>query len=248
VRGLWLAVQFLTIAPIRVAGPVDSAALGRSLAWYPLVGAGVGLLVGGAAFGLRLAGAPAEVGGALALALLIGLTGALHLDGLADACDGAFSHRAPEERLAIMRDPRVGSFGLAGAVCVLLVKYAALASMPTERLIGALAAALALGRAVMVGAAVLAPHGRPEGLGARMTSGAGRLELVIAAASALVIALAAGGAAGALWAAGAAALAWLAARWLVTRLPGLTGDTYGALNEITEAAVLVMAAWRVGLG
>jgi adenosylcobinamide-GDP ribazoletransferase len=244
VRSLWLAVQFLTVAPTPLRGPASPVDLGRSLAWYPLVGAGLGLVVGGAAWGLRLAGAPAEIGAAIAVALGLALTGALHFDGLLDACDGVFSHRSPEERLAIMRDPRVGSFGVAGGACLLLVKYAALATLPAERLVAATTAALALGRAAMVGAAILAPHGRADGLGARITGSAGRRELAIAAVTAGAVALATGGAAGAVWALAAGLLGLLLVRWLLTRLPGLTGDAYGALNEVTEAAVLALAAWR----
>jgi adenosylcobinamide-GDP ribazoletransferase len=244
VRSLWLAVQFLTVAPTPLRGPVSTGELGRSLAWYPLVGAGLGLLVGGVTLAARLTGAPAEVSAALAVALGLALTGGLHFDGLLDTCDGVFSRRSPEERLAIMRDPRVGSFGVAGGVCILLLKFAALATLPADRLVAATTAALALGRAAMVGAAILAPHGRADGLGARMTGGAGRPELAIAIATGIAIALAAGGVAGALWALAAGLLSLLLVRWLLTRLPGLTGDTYGALNEVTEAAVLALAAWR----
>jgi adenosylcobinamide-GDP ribazoletransferase len=143
-----------------------------------------------------------------------------------------------------MRDPRVGSFGIAGGVCILLIKYAALATLPAERLVAATTAALALGRAAMVGAAILAPHGRADGLGTRITGSAGRRELAIAVVTAVAVALAAGGVAGAVWALAAGLLSLLLVRWLLTRLPGLTGDTYGALNEATEAAVLALAAWR----
>jgi adenosylcobinamide-GDP ribazoletransferase len=246
VRSLWLAVQFLTVVPVRVSGPVTPAERGWSLAWYPLVGAVLGLVAGGAALGLRLAGAPEAVAAAGAVALGIALTGGLHFDGLVDTCDGAFSPRPPAERLAIMRDPRAGSFGLAGGVCVLLVKQAALATAPVERLVAATVAALALSRAVMVGAAVLAPHGRPDGLGARMTRSAGRRQVALAWLAALAVTAAAGGPAGLVWVALAVAVGWAVARWLLTRLPGLTGDTYGALNELVEATVLAAAAWRSG--
>jgi adenosylcobinamide-GDP ribazoletransferase len=245
VVGFLLALQFLTIVPVRVTGAVGQAELSRSLAWYPIIGAALGLLVAAVALGLRRLGLPEEVVAALALALAIALTGGLHLDGLVDTCDGVFAQRTPAERLAIMRDPRVGSFGLAGGVCLLLVKYAALMVLPGDRLLTALPAAFALGRAAMVGAAVLAPPGRLDGLGVRMTGGAGRRELLLAWPTATIVALLGGGQAGLIWIATATIVAALAARWLLTRLPGLTGDTYGALNEATEAAVLVAAAWRV---
>lgn len=243
-RSLWLAVQFLTIVPVRVSGPVTPADRGWALAWYPLVGAALGLVAGGAALGLRLTGAPEAVAAAVALALGIGLTGGLHFDGLIDTCDGAFSQRPPAERLAIMRDPRAGSFGVAGGICILLVKEAALTTVPAERLVAGMVAALALSRAVMASAAVLAPYGRPDGLGARMTSSAGRRQLVLAWLAALAVTVLAGGPIGLVWIALAAAVGWAAARWLLTRLPGLTGDTYGALNELVEATILAAAAWR----
>lgn len=244
VRSLWLAIQFLTVAPVRVAGPVSPTALGRSLAWYPLVGAGLGVVVGGAAVLLRGSGAPEALAAALAITLALTVTGALHLDGLLDTADGVFSARPPVARLAIMTDPRIGTYGLAAGACILLIKVAALAALPLERLLPTCVAALALSRAVMVGAAVLAPAAKPTGLGTRMTEAAGRRELWLAATSGLLIAIIAAGAGGVVWAGVAGLVGWLGTRWLVARLGGLTGDGYGALNEIIEALVLGLASWR----
>ena len=86
----------------------------------------MGLGIGAALFGLdRLFDLflPTALGSALLIVALVLLTGANHLDGFMDSCDGMVAGRSPQERLAIMRDSRVGSFGVVGVFCLLLVKY-----------------------------------------------------------------------------------------------------------------------------
>ena len=94
-----LAVQFLTVLPVRDTQSVTPEQIGRSLAWYPLVGAGLGLAVGAANFGLQALGMPAMVAAALALTLNIGLTGALHLDGLLDPATVSLATAPPPSAL-----------------------------------------------------------------------------------------------------------------------------------------------------
>ena len=99
---------------------------------------------------------------------LVVATGGLHLDGLADTCDGLFGGSSPPERLAIMRDSRVGTFGVLGVVCILLLRWAAFLSLTSPIRRGALLLAPALGRWAMVGAVAALPYARPEGLGKAM--------------------------------------------------------------------------------
>jgi adenosylcobinamide-GDP ribazoletransferase len=182
---------------------------------------------------------PREVRAALLLIAMIALTRALHLDGLIDCCDGLFGGFTPERRLEIMRDSRVGAFGVLGAVAFLLLRYANLVALADDwRLIGLLLPPT-LGRWAMALAIVGFPYVRATGMGAAFKSAARpwylALATVVAAGSSLGIWLPWG--VGALLLAALVALA--AARFMVGRLGGLTGDCYGAINELVEALVLL---------
>ena len=130
----WLALGFLTTLPVR-ATPYAPDGLGKAAAWFPLVGLLLGLLLAALhAAALWLFGPlPAAV---LLVAVWAGLTGGLHLDGLADCCDGLLAPVNRERRLEIMRDPRVGSFGVIGLVLALLAKTAAVYALSSAPPVG----------------------------------------------------------------------------------------------------------------
>jgi adenosylcobinamide-GDP ribazoletransferase len=122
------ALTFLTIIPIRTRRAFPERAVGRAMSWFPAVGLVIGLLTAAALYGLtRLL--PGWVPEAGALVFLVVLTGALHIDGLADSFDGLFGGRDREARLRIMKDTRIGAYGLAAVVCVLLLKFAAFTAL-----------------------------------------------------------------------------------------------------------------------
>ena len=247
-RHLAAALRFLTRLP--VPGPaLERVDLGRALAWFPVAGAALGAILAGAAWLLAPRLAPAVLA-VVVVALLAGLSGGLHLDGLADVADGLGGGHGDRARtLAIMRDSRIGAFGGVALVLVLLVKVAAI-----SELLGrggaewALLCAPVLARTGTVPLVVLFPYARPEGLGRAFHDGGGARELAIAAVLGLVtLGLAAAAAAGlrvilpALAGLGAAGLVALACR---RRLGGLTGDVYGAAIELAEAAFLLTASAR----
>ncbi|MGQ9681959.1 MAG: adenosylcobinamide-GDP ribazoletransferase [Anaerolineae bacterium] len=235
-----LACKFLTILPIPLPAEVPPKTWGRAVAWYPLVGLVLGLLLAGADWLLGRA-LPPLLQSALVLALWVILTGALHLDGFLDCCDGLLAPVPPERRLEILRDVHTGSFAVAGGVLLLIVKGAALAALAAPLRLPALIATPVLARWAMSYAVVCYPYARRQGLGGLARQGAGARELAIAT----VVAAAVAAAAWRLWGLVALPLTWafaaLLAAWVRTRIPGLTGDTYGALCELTEAA------WLVGL-
>lgn len=237
-----LAFRFLTRLPVG-GGALDGADLGRSCAWFPLPGAAMGLLVAGA-FHLAAGHAPPLLAGALGAAALAGLSGGLHLDGLADVLDGLSGGRGDRARiLAIMRDSRIGAHGAAALVLVLLAKAAALAELAARDDLWLVLAAPAVARFVAVPLVVGFPYARPEGLGKPFHGGAGPREVAVAAVlAAVAVAPAAPGSLGCAAAALAAGYAVaLAAR---RRLGGLTGDVYGAAIELAELAFLSVAALR----
>ncbi|MDQ3506779.1 MAG: adenosylcobinamide-GDP ribazoletransferase [Actinomycetota bacterium] len=250
---LGIAFGFLTVLPVPTRGGDGPAGYGRAFSWFPVVGLALGAVMAAAGLLLSLF-FPAGVSAALVVALWVFLTGGLHLDGLMDSCDGLLCSKPPDERLAVMRDSRVGAFGVLGAVVVLLVKYSAIAALfelSAVPLISALVAAPVLGRWAMALTVVAFPyHRHGDTLGGTFTAGVGRRQLVFASVSGLAVigglaafqgslapfaALAAGAIA-------AVAVAWFA----LSRLPGLTGDVYGATCEAVEAAALVALVGVVG--
>lgn len=242
--GFFIALQFLTWLPSPVRRPASAGELGRAQAYFPLVGFVLGVILVLLDTLLRAALPPA-VAGALLVAALVALTGGLHLDGLIDSCDGLFAQRTPAERLAIMRDSRVGSFGVIGAGVVLLLKYAALVDLEGPVRPVALVLAPVLARWAMVYALAGFPYARAAGKGTAF-QGHGRRPLLVATLCAALLALALWPERGLLLLAAVAVATWLGAHFIAARLGGLTGDSYGALNELAEVLVLIGAtvAWR----
>ena len=235
------ALQFLTVALPVVRRPFTPVELGRAVGFFPLVGLLLGGVLSLLAWGfVRLF--PPEVTAALVLTAWVGLTGALHLDGFLDACDGLFGGHDPEARLRILRDERVGAYAVAGGVLLLLTKYAALVaimeSAGTRPLVSLLLSPV-LGRWGMSLAIVTFPYARPEGLGRAMKDHAGWRQVLLAGITALSVALVVAGGLGIVAWLLATGAAWLLARFTLRRLPSLTGDVYGATCEVVEVVVLL---------
>lgn len=250
---LGLALSFLTVFPVRVTGELRQGDLGRAAAWYSLVGLLLGVCLAAARylFGLIF---PETLAAVLVVALWALLTGGLHLDGLADCCDGLLASVSPERRLEIMKDPRMGSFAGAGLVLFLLLKVGAVLSLPAGlSLNGLLALLLApcLARWLLLLAA-RQPMARPGGLGVEFALGVRGWTYAAAAAPPVILLLLAGwfepSAALAVHIFLALALAHLAALGVIrlarARLGGLTGDVLGLTVELGELAVLLAFAVR----
>ena len=177
---------------------------------------------------------------ALLVVALVLLTGGLHLDGLMDSCDGLFGGRTPERRLEIMRDSRVGSFGVLGGVCALLLKFAFFTSLERHALLVALLVVLPSARWAMLLALSIFPPARSSGLGVTFQQTVTLQRLSLGGSIALFVALVTAHLAGALvW--GTATLTAIAlGSWITRRIGGLTGDTCGAIAEITEVVMLLL--------
>ena len=238
------AVRFLTVLPIPGRGAPRPLAAG--LPWFPLVGAGIGAVLGGIGLGLDRLLPPGPVG-ALLLAASVAITGGLHLDGLMDTADGVFGGRTPARRLEIMRDSRVGAFGVMAGALAMLLQWACLAELRGDDRLRILVVSCTTARWAMVGAVVLFPAARAAGLGATMRERAGRGPLLAATVLAVIVAVASGEG-GVVGFAVAGSLALVAGWYLSSRLGGLTGDTYGAVAVLAETTTLLaMLAARHGL-
>ncbi len=236
-----VALQFLTCIPVRMPGPPRPEAVSASLVHYPAVGLVLGLILGAAAW--TMPDLPPLLRAALLLAAWVPLTGAMHLDGLADSADAwVGGHGDPGRTLDIMKDPRAGPAGVTAVVLVLMVKLAALAALPGPDLPRALVLATVLGRTAVAVLFLTTRCVRDAGLGAALARHLPRRAVRLAAAVVVFAVLALGGAAGAGALAAAAAVLLLLRRAMQRRLGGTTGDTAGALVELTETAILVTLA------
>lgn len=238
-----IALQFLSRLPVRLPGMPEPTQIGRSLLWYPAVG----LLLGGLLLGLH--GLLGEVApllqAAILLAAWVAFSGGLHLDGLADTADawvGGYGDR--ERTLAIMKDPRSGPIAVVLLVLVLLLKFAALVVLLEQGAWAGLLLAPWLGRALLPLLLMTTPYVRAGGLGAALSEHLPREQLPWMLAAHGVAMLLLG------WSAVLALLAaalvfWLLRRAFVVRLGGTTGDTAGALLELSECAVLLVLALQL---
>ncbi len=240
IRAFALALQLLTRLPVpSLASPPQPHELGLSVLFFPVVG----LLIGGLLAGMHTALPQVDpsVLAALMLMVWVGLTGGLHLDGLADTADAWIGGQGDRERtLALMKDPRSGPMAIVVVVLLLLTKFAALQALLVGDAFWWLLLAPILGRTVMVIGLMTMPYVRPSGLGSPYAHylprwRCGGLELLVA----VVTVVALGESGGVLLV--VLGIGFLGFRQsLMTRLGGTTGDTLGAVCELTEMAVLLV--------
>lgn len=254
-RATLVALQFLTRLPLRIEPPPAAREVGLSLACYSFVGLAVGAMLWGVA--MMVSRLPALLGAAIVSASWVLITGALHLDGLADTADAWVGGHGDRERtLQIMKDPRSGPIALAVVNCVLLLKFASLAAVATQfdamhshaapwsdpRLAAACILPPLLARTAIPLLFAHTPYVRAHGIAEQLTAHQSRRAGVLLAAVSVLCVLAAWRALGAI-ALGAAAIAYgVVRRGLVRRLGGFTGDGAGALIEVIETACLVAVA------
>ncbi len=238
IRSIRAAMALLTVIPVASAEDPSRERLGR--AYFPAIGALLGL-VGGVCFALVAAATTPLLAAVAATSVLAALTGALHLDGVADAADGLFGAGDVAKRLEVMRDPRVGSFGLVAVVLVLVGEIAALAAMSPPRAIVALVIAGAISRWALLMMIASLRYVRQVGLGTASGGEHRPLDLVLGSAMAAIVclldwrrALAAGL---------VAVLIFMAIRATARRrIGGATGDIYGATAELTQLGTLIVFA------
>lgn len=238
-----IAVIFLTRLPLSRATPIDRGDVARALWSAPMVGAIVGA-VGGAVFYLAsLLHLPALTAAVLAIAATVGVNGCLHEDGLADVADGFGGGATRERKLEIMRDSRIGTYGVVALVLSFALRMSTLASLRDPGLVvAALIAAQAASRAGLPAFMRWVPPARADGLSA--SAGTPPTIGAIAAIALGFIALVAGfgvtmGLVALVVLAGLhGVMAWLCQR----QIQGQTGDVLGAVEQIGEIAVLLIAA------
>lgn len=234
-KSLRLAIGFLTVLPV---GGAHAGPMGPARAYFPLVGLGLGGLLAALDFAAGRVLPPPVVGALLVAALLV-LTRALHTEGFLDLCDGLLGGHDRDSRLTILRDSHVGAFAVIGGACLVLLKWSLLAGIPEAERMALLVLFPSLSRFAMVATMFAFPYARSSGLGTAFQVGAGWRQFAFAL---LTAAFAAGlllGFAGLLLLATATAVALGLGLWFRRLLGGMTGDTYGATNEVAEVTVLL---------
>jgi adenosylcobinamide-GDP ribazoletransferase len=212
-----------------------------------VVGLIIGLVLVGLdwLFGLIL---PSAVANALLIVSLVVITGVLHLDGFVDTCDGIAGHKTAEDRWRVMHDSRVGGFGIVGIVLLLLVKYVSLNSIPLPLMMTTLVLMPVISRWATVYAIFAYPYAKPSGLGKAFKQGTNWLRFTMATLIALVVVVGLAQLVGLaimflIW-----VMAVVMAAYLKGKFSGLTGDTYGAINEVAEVGVLILVTLLARLG
>ena len=239
-----IALQFLTQIPVRLSTEPDKAVLGKSVLFYPAIGFLIGLLL--AALSWLLNDTPPIVASVLLLICWVFITGGLHLDGLADSADAWVGGMNDKDRtLAIMKDPNCGPAGVVAIVLLLLLKFVTLYTLLLADDWVFIILATTLGRVILPLLFLTTPYVRPNGLGSLLVDQMPRRpSIVVIALTALLAPLMLG--INSLWILAAMVVIFLIFRHLMqSRIGGTTGDTAGALVEITEASILLVAVLLV---
>ncbi len=240
------ALSFLTRIPVPMtSSEVHSSSLSKSIIFFPLVGGIIGFINAGVYMVLEPF-LPIRILAVFIIAVPMVVSGGIHFDGLLDTCDGIFSGRSKDRILEIMRDSRVGSMGVIAGILSVLLRYSLIFELPGAGLPGLIIAQAACGRWIMSGALYFFPYARKEGgLGQSFNIGKRALYFILSTLMAGLILFSVNGAVGIYMALGAGILSLLFALWVAARIGGLTGDVYGALNEIGENIFLLL--WLVGI-
>ena len=241
-----IALQFLTVFPVRIGSEITAEDFARALIFFPVVGALIGIILCLISFCFSFL--PHLVVIAILLSVMVIVSGAIHLDGFADTCDGMFSGRKKEEILEIMRDSRVGAMGAIGVTLLLLLKFTLLASIPKVDLWKLLILAPLFSRWAQVFACYSCGYAHKEGKAKFFMEGAGKKEMLIATIfmlAAFILLMPAKGITAVFF---SLLVALLFMGFVKRKIGGMTGDTIGAVSEISEMCLLFFVLILFSLG
>ncbi|MBN2908921.1 adenosylcobinamide-GDP ribazoletransferase [Polycladomyces sp. WAk] len=241
-KGFWSALAFLTRIPVPVRW-LHPDGWRTSPAFYPAVGGVIGLCLVGFNW-LTASWLSPWVRAVLVVGMWVRLTGGLHLDGLMDTADGMGANRDREQTLAIMKDSRIGAMGVLAALFVVLVKVAAVHDLSFFATIALFSAPVA-GRMAILSALYFWPYVRQDGIGSQLKAALTGWRVAGAWAFGIILLTVASGWLAVLTLAVTLVVTVWMARRVVHKIGGLTGDVYGAIVEVAEAAVLIaFCVWR----
>ncbi len=234
-----IALQFITIIPVKKELDYREKNIAKSMLYYPLIGTIIGLLL----VLVNIIGTiflPDLVRDSFLLIFFVLLTGGIHFDGLADTFDGLFGGSNKKRILEIMGDSSIGVYGILAVTLVLILKLSLLAELPMSVRNLALVTAPTISRCAMVWAVYLFPYAKKEGFGKAFKLYLTRNEAWLTAVYTVIVTLALFFFKGIIILIISALGLWFFATFIVRKLEGLTGDNYGALNELMEVLVLFL--------
>jgi adenosylcobinamide-GDP ribazoletransferase len=236
-RHFLIALQFLTILPVRIGWEIKEEDFGKSLLYFPIVGMLVGLVLSVTAslFGFL----SHLIAGAVVVVVSAIITGGIHLDGFADTCDGFYGGRPRGKILEIMRDSRIGVMGVVGITSLLLLKFAFIVSIPRNILWQSLIVMTTFARWSQVLACYISDYAREEGKARHFIGYAGRKEFLAGSFLTAVLFLSLMRLEGAIVLIASLLPTLLFIYYVKRKIGGMTGDTIGATSEIAEIAVLL---------
>ena len=239
-KPFFIALQFLTRIPVPQQFDVNDSSIGHSILYYPLIGLIIGGLLVFCAMFMQTVAIPLQA--TIILALWVFISGALHLDGLADCADAWVGGMGDRERsLTIMKDPAAGPIAVVVLFILLLLKWAAVSECLLKEQYDLLLLTPVAGRLSVIALMLTAPYIRPQGLGEKLFENMPRqATMLVLAVSGVIIIFGLGIAA---IFAGLLVFIWLR-KTAITRLGGVTGDVYGAGIELVEVVVLTVAIWK----
>lgn len=237
----WAAWQFLTIFPGLKYRPEE---LSRSAGYFPLIGLILGLILAGLDWGLRLI-LPGIVVNILLVSALLFMTRAIHFEGLLDTFDGLGKPGESQERLRAMSDSRIGALGVTGGCLLLLLRYACLFHLTGNSRVLGLILMPVIGRWALTYAIFSFPAAKREGMGWLFKQGTGRKEFALSSFLTLAVSLALLGLRGLILLLSALLVSTVASIYFRKVFGGHTGDTYGALSELTEVSFLLIFPFAI---
>jgi adenosylcobinamide-GDP ribazoletransferase len=232
------AITFLTVIPVRGEVTIDPAVVGRSGRYFPAIGLVIGfiLVLENKVLTLYL---PRMAIDLILITTLVAFTGALHLDGLADTFDGLVASRNREEVLLIMQDSQIGSFGSAALFSVLLLKFGFLYLLPASLKAVSLLVFPVISRWILLVEAKIFPYAKKENsFTAIFIKNLGWKDLIFASLFSLIVVVVSMSFLGLFLMLVTLVFALLFGLYLSYRIKGITGDTLGALLELSEVLIL----------
>lgn len=238
-NSLLIALQFITTIPVKKELKYSERDIAHSMMYYPLVGTILGVVL----VLINLIGTqflPNLVRDSLLLISFVLLTGGIHLDGLVDSFDGLFGGKNKKEILSIMRDSSIGVYGVLTVVLLLLFKFTLLRELPIANRNKILLIVPTISRWTMVLAVYLFPYARKEGFGKAHKLYLKKKHVLVATVWVLLLTFIFFFWKGALILGVTFLIIWLIGKFITKKIEGLTGDNYGAINEIMEAVILLL--------
>ncbi|MFH1777985.1 MAG: adenosylcobinamide-GDP ribazoletransferase [Candidatus Omnitrophota bacterium] len=239
-----LALQFLTVFPVDTHEKPSHKDFGRALAYFPVVGLCIGLLL--VLVLLVFNFLPQAVIAALLLIVCAAITGGLHLDGFIDTCDGLGAGKTPEESLEIMHSSTTGAIGVVAIVLLLILKYTIFISIPDNVLWKLLILMVVFARWIQVWTCFFSKYVREDGKAKHFVEQAAKEEVktgLIFTVCAFVLLL---GIKGLVLFFVSLMPVYVFVNWIEKKIGGMTGDTIGAVSEAAEISLLLFGLMLVG--